>query len=60
MLRHCFTPEMPLENLEEEGLEKIPDLRLAQWVFRAGLDKTSPVMKKELLEKILKCIADES
>ncbi|KAF5404267.1 26S proteasome non-ATPase regulatory subunit 6 [Paragonimus heterotremus] len=51
---------MPLENFEEEGLEKIPDLRLAQWVFRAGLDKTSSVMKKELLEKIMKCIRDEN
>ncbi|KAA3677901.1 26S proteasome regulatory subunit N7 [Paragonimus westermani] len=51
---------MPLESLEEEGLEKIPDLRLAQWVFRAGLDKTSPVMKKELLEKIMKCVRDEN
>ena len=24
---------MPIENFEEEGLAKIPDLQLAQWKF---------------------------
>jgi len=24
---------MPIENMEEEGLKKIPDLRIAQWKF---------------------------
>ncbi|CAH8514265.1 unnamed protein product [Heterobilharzia americana] len=51
---------MPLERLEEEGLEKIPNLRLAQWVFRAGLDKTPASLRKQLLEKITKCIQDEN
>ncbi|KER21049.1 hypothetical protein T265_10541 [Opisthorchis viverrini] len=50
---------MPLENLEEEGLEKIPDLRLAQWVFRAGLSKTTSADKEELQEKIMKVIREE-
>ncbi|CAH8484166.1 unnamed protein product [Dicrocoelium dendriticum] len=50
---------MPLENLEEEGLEKIPDLRLAQWVFRAGLEKTPPAMKAEVREKILTAIRSQ-
>ncbi|CAL8087200.1 unnamed protein product [Calicophoron daubneyi] len=51
---------MPLENLEEEGLEKIPDLRLAQWVFRAGLDKTPQNVKQELQTKVLDCIKKEN
>lgn len=51
---------MPLENLEEEGLEKIPDLRLAQWVFCFGLDKTSSQVKQALRGKIMKCIQEES
>ena len=25
---------MPVENMEEEGLAKIPDLKLAQWKFQ--------------------------
>ncbi|CAH8821301.1 unnamed protein product, partial [Trichobilharzia szidati] len=50
---------MPLERLEEEGLEKIPNLRLAQWVFRAGLTKTPDTMRKELMAKITKCIQDD-
>lgn len=24
---------MPVENMEEEGLKKIPDLRISQWKF---------------------------
>ncbi|CAH8821300.1 unnamed protein product [Trichobilharzia szidati] len=51
---------MPLERLEEEGLEKIPNLRLAQWVFRAGLTKTPDTMRKELMAKITKCIQDDN
>ncbi|GAA53219.1 protein transport protein SEC13, partial [Clonorchis sinensis] len=51
---------MPLENLEEEGLEKIPDLRLAQWVFRGGLSKTTSADKEELQAKIMKVIREES
>lgn len=51
---------MPLERLEDEGLEKIPNLKLAQWTFRAGLEKTSEPLRKQLLEKITKCIQDDS
>ncbi|KAG5445262.1 26S proteasome non-ATPase regulatory subunit 6 [Clonorchis sinensis] len=51
---------MPLENLEEEGLEKIPDLRLAQWVFRGGLSKTTSADKEELQAKIMKVIREEN
>lgn len=51
---------MPLERLEDEGLEKIPNLKLAQWTFRAGLEKTPELLRKQLLEKITKCIQDDS
>ena len=28
------SPKMPIENMEEEGLAKIPDLRIAQRKFQ--------------------------
>ena len=31
---------MPVENMEEEGLARIPDLNIAQWIFTC---KTNPV-----------------
>lgn len=51
---------MPLETLEDDGLEKIPDLRLAQWVYRAGLEKTPSDAKKELEAKIMSRIREEN
>ncbi|RTG84513.1 26S proteasome regulatory subunit N7 [Schistosoma bovis] len=51
---------MPLERLEDEGLEKIPNLKLAQWTFRAGLEKTPELLRKQLLEKITKYIQDDN
>ena len=45
---------MPIENLEEEGLEKNPDLQIAQWrftlVYVDGVDKEE--VKKKLLSSI--------
>ena len=31
---------MPVEDMEEEGLAKIPDLNIAQWIFTL---KSNPV-----------------
>lgn len=45
---------MPLENLEEEGLEKNPNLELAQIKFLLSLPehKDDPNMKTKLLDAI--------
>ena len=45
---------MPLENLEEEGLEKNPDLQLAQWRFLLTTDKykNDRQIKNDLLDAV--------
>lgn len=45
---------MPLENLEEEGLEKNPNLELAQTKFLLSLPehKDDPYLKNKLLDAI--------
>lgn len=45
---------MPLENLEEEGLPKNPDLRIAQLKFLLTLDghRQDAEVKTELMESI--------
>uniref|UniRef100_T1JEI6 Oxysterol-binding protein n=1 Tax=Strigamia maritima TaxID=126957 RepID=T1JEI6_STRMM len=45
---------MPLENLEEEGLAKNPNLELAQWKFLLTLDthKNDLTLKNKLLDAI--------
>jgi len=45
---------MPLENLEEEGLEKNPNLELAQTKFLLSLPehKDDPNLKTKLLDAI--------
>lgn len=45
---------MPLENLEEEGLEKNPNLELAQTKFLLSLSehKDDPFLKTKLLDAI--------
>ena len=45
---------MPLENWEEEGLEKNPNLELAQWIFQLKTDatKNDESIKKMLFEAI--------
>jgi len=47
---------MPLENFEEEGLEKIPDLELAQKVFLLTTNKrkNDVDLKNEVLNSIIK------
>lgn len=41
---------MPVENFEEEGLEKIPDLRLPQWAFQYKCDVSN---KNEVKNKLM-------
>lgn len=45
---------MPLENLEEEGLPKNPDLRIAQLRFLLSLQPQSPdpAVRQELMAAI--------
>lgn len=45
---------MPLENLEEEGLPKNPDLRVAQLKFLLGLDgfRQDAALRAELMEAV--------
>lgn len=45
---------MPLENLDEEGLEKNPKLELAQTKFLLSLPehKDDPFLKNKLLDAI--------
>jgi len=45
---------MPIENFEEEGLEKIPDLRLPQWAFqyKCNVSNKEPI-KIKLLEAVV-------
>ena len=47
---------MPVENLEEEGLEKNPNLQLAQWKFQLTTDKykNDDVLRKDLCDLIRK------
>ena len=49
---------MPIENLAEEGLEKNPNLELAQWKFLLSSESTKPdeyeLIKNKLLEAIKK------
>ena len=45
---------MPLENWEEEGLEKNPNLDLAQWIFQLKSDayKKDESVKQKLMDAI--------
>jgi 26S proteasome regulatory subunit N7 len=45
---------MPVENFEEEGLAKNPDLQLAQWKYMLSTDtyKNDNTIKSQLLEAI--------
>jgi 26S proteasome regulatory subunit N7 len=49
---------MPLENLEEEGLEKNPNLELASWKFLLSLPDHSG--DKKLQSKLMEAIVRES
>nr|VZH99562.1 unnamed protein product [Spirometra erinaceieuropaei] len=51
---------MPLESFEEEGLERIPDLRLSQWLFQAGLDRTPAAKKAALITEIMCVVREEN
>ncbi|TRZ02929.1 hypothetical protein DNTS_009780 [Danionella cerebrum] len=49
-----ISANMPLENLEEEGLPKNPNLRIAQLKFLLTLDahKQDATVKSELMDAI--------
>ncbi len=51
---------MPIESFEEQGLERIPDLRLSQWLFQAGLGRTPQEKKTALGNEIMNVIKAES
>ena len=44
---------MPYEVMEEEGLNKIPDLKIAQWIFTL---KSNPVS----ISKTCVCVGPQS
>jgi len=43
---------MPVENMEEEGLAKIPDLGIAQWIFTCKINPDDKDTKTKLLSVI--------
>ncbi|KAF0291335.1 26S proteasome non-ATPase regulatory subunit 6 [Amphibalanus amphitrite] len=45
---------MPIENMEEQGLEKNPKLEIAQWIFNLTLPsmKNDTTLKKQLMDAI--------
>jgi len=43
---------MPVENMEEEGLAKIPDLELAQTIFACKMNPTDEDCKKRLMATV--------
>jgi len=43
---------MPVENMEEEGLAKIPDLGIAQWIFTCKINPEDKETKSKLLSVI--------
>jgi len=43
---------MPVENMEEEGLAKIPDLGIAQWIFTCKINPEDKETKTKLLSVI--------
>ncbi|VDM04929.1 unnamed protein product [Schistocephalus solidus] len=51
---------MPLESFEEEGLERIPDLRLSQWLFQASLDRTPAAKRASLITEIMCVVKEEN
>jgi 26S proteasome regulatory subunit N7 len=43
---------MPIEDLSDEGLPKVPNLDLAQWKFLLTLQSNDKTLKEKLLEEI--------
>ena len=45
---------MPIENMEEQGLEKNPKLEIAQWIFNMTLPsmKNDTTLKKKIMDAI--------
>ncbi|KAL5111034.1 26S proteasome non-ATPase regulatory subunit 6 [Taenia crassiceps] len=51
---------MPAESFEEEGLERIPDLRLSQWLFQASLNRTTAKSRSLMVNLIMDIVKSES
>ncbi|EUB63030.1 26S proteasome non-ATPase regulatory subunit 6 [Echinococcus granulosus] len=51
---------MPAESFEEEGLERIPDLRLSQWLFEASLNRTTVKSRSRLVNLIMDVVRSEN
>ena len=49
---------MPAENLEEQGLEKNPNLDIAQWRFMLSLEQYKN--DEKLVKKLMEAIETES
>jgi len=47
---------MPVENMEEEGLARIPDLNIAQWIFTCKIEQND----KETREKLMGAITEHN
>lgn len=47
---------MPVENMEEEGLARIPDLNIAQWIFTCKIDPND----KETRDKLMAAITEHN
>ena len=47
-------PKMPVENMEEQGLEKNPKLEIAQWIFNMTLPsmKNNATLKNKIMDAI--------
>jgi len=43
---------MPVENMEEEGLAKIPDLGIAQWIFTCKINPDDKETRNQLMSAI--------
>jgi len=43
---------MPIEDMEEEGLKKIPDLNIAQWIFTMKRNPADETTKTKLMDVV--------
>ena len=51
---------MPLNEMDEDGLPKNPDLQLMQWRFLLAVDVRMGVNKNATWEKLLEAIKENS
>ncbi len=51
--------KMPLEGLEEEGLPKVPDLRLVQLKFLLTVEESQGIDRDSTWTKLIQAITDD-